>query len=274
MKDKRRLTIFAYAILSVLSIIMVFPFIWMFLASFKNIDEIYQMNLFPRKPVLDNYIYIFTSRYSKFTIWFTNSLVIGIITTVSVIFFDSLLGYVLSKFSFPGKKIIFIVIMSTLMIPTEMLIIPWYSVSVMMRWVDTHWGIMFPGLMSAFGMFLMRQFMSSIPEDLLDAARIDGQGEFRIFLTIAVPLAGSALATLAIFNFIGNWNAFLWPLIIASKPGTYTLPVGLANFSGEASNEWHLIMTGATLAMAPLVIIFLIFQRQIINGISLSGMKG
>ena len=160
------------------------------------------------------------------------------------------------------------------MIPREMLVIPWYSISVMMKWVDTYWGIMFPGMLSAFGMFLMRQFMLSIPEDLLDAARIDGQTEFRIYLTVAIPLSTSALATLAIFNFIGNWNAFFWPLIIASKPATFTLPVGLANFSGEAVSEWHLIMTGATLAMAPLIIIFLIFQQQIIKGISLSGMKG
>jgi multiple sugar transport system permease protein len=246
----------------------------MFLASFKTANEVYRLTLFPSKPTFDNYVYIFTSRYSKFTVWFLNSVFIAVITTISVLFFDSLLGYTLAKFNFPGKKIIFVIIISTLMIPTEMLVIPWYSISVAMKWADSYWGIMFPGMISAFGMFLMRQFMMSIPEDLLDAARIDGQTEFRIFLTIAIPLASSALATLAIFNFIGNWNAFFWPLIIASKPATFTLPVGLANFSSEATSEWHLIMTGATLAMAPLIIIFLIFQQQIIKGISLSGMKG
>ena len=274
MIDKRRLTLFAYIVLSLLGIFMVFPFIWMFLSSFKNADEMYKLSFFPQHPNLNNYIYIFTSRYSKFTIWFTNSLFIAIVTTCSVLFFDSLLGYTLAKFNFPGKKLVFVAIISTLMIPTEMLVIPWYSISVMMKWVDTYWGIMFPGMLSAFGMFLMRQFMLSIPEDLLDAARIDGQSEFRIYLTVAIPLSTSALATLAIFNFIGNWNAFFWPLIIASKPATFTLPVGLANFSGEAISEWHLIMTGATLAMAPLIVIFLIFQQQIIKGISLSGMKG
>ena len=123
-------------------------------------------------------------------------------------------------------------------------------------------------------MFLMRQFMSSIPDDLLDAARIDGQNELRIFFRVALPLAGSAMATLAIFNFIGNWNAFLWPLIIASQPATFTLPVGLSNFSGEAVSEWNLIMAGATVSMLPLIVVFIIFQRQIIRGISLSGMKG
>jgi multiple sugar transport system permease protein len=253
---------------------MIFPFLWMFFSSFKNSSEIYRLTFFPANPNLDNYVYIFTSRYSRFTTWFLNSVLVAIVTTASVLFFDSLLGYTLSRFNFPGKRIIFLVIISTLMIPTEMLVIPWYQVSVMMKWVNSYWGIMFPGMLSAFGMFLMRQFMMSIPEDLLDAARIDGQGEFRIFLTVALPLSTSALATLAIFNFIGNWNAFFWPLIIASGPATFTLPVGLANFSSEATNEWHLIMTGATLAMAPLIIIFLIFQQQIIKGISLSGMKG
>ncbi|QQO08343.1 carbohydrate ABC transporter permease [Breznakiella homolactica] len=274
MKEKSRQMVFAYIILSLLGIVMVFPFFWMLMSSFKDATQIYHLSLFPSNPTLDNYVYIFTSRYSKFTIWFLNSALVAVVTTLSVIFFDSLLGYTLTKFNFPGKRIIFLIIISTLMIPTEMLVIPWYSLSVTFKWVDSHWGIMFPGMMSAFGMFLMRQFMASIPEDLLDAARIDGQNEFRIFLTVAMPLASSAIATLAIFNFIGNWNAFLWPLIIASKPTTFTLPVGLANFSGEAISEWHLIMTGATVSMAPLIVIFLIFQQKIIKGISLSGMKG
>jgi multiple sugar transport system permease protein len=191
-----------------------------------------------------------------------------------VLFFDSLLGYTLSKFDFPGKKVVFLLIVSTLMIPTEMLVIPWYAISVRLRWVDTYWGIMFPGMMSAFGVFLMRQFTAGIPDELIAAARIDGQGELKILLTIVLPLVASALATLAIFNFIGNWNAFIWPLIVASKPRRFTLPVGLANFSGEAGSDWHLIMTGATVAMAPLVVVFLLFQRRIVRGIAMTGLRG
>ena len=274
MKDTRQLAIFSYTILSLLAAIMIFPFFWMFFSSFKSLDEIFQLTLFPANPSLDNYIQIFTSRHSMFPLWFLNSLIVAVCTTISVLFFDSILGYTLSKFNFPGKKIIFFVIISTLMIPTEMLVIPWYQISSAMRWGNTHWGMMFPGMMSAFGMFLMRQFMMAIPDDLLDAARIDGKNEFSIFLTIALPLSSSALATLAIFNFISNWNAFFWPLIIASKSTTFTLPVGLANFSSEAGSEWNLIMAGATVAMIPLIAIFLIFQQQIIKGISLSGMKG
>jgi multiple sugar transport system permease protein len=160
------------------------------------------------------------------------------------------------------------------MIPTEMLVIPWYAMARAFKWVNSYWGIMFPGMISAFGVFLMRQFMMGIPDDLIDAARVDGQGELRIFLTVVLPLVAPAIATLAIFNFIGNWNAFLWPLIAASKPRMFTLPVGLANFSGEAGSDWHYIMTGATVAMLPLILVFIVFQKQIVRGIAMSGLKG
>ena len=264
----------AYFILIAFAIVMIFPFLWMLMSSFKDVTQIFKMRLFPTSPTLDNYRYILFSAGSKFPQWFLNSAIVAICTTISVLFFDSLLGYTLSKFRFPGKKVIFLLIISTLMIPTEMLVIPWYSMIRAMKWGNTYWAIMFPGMISAFGVYLMRQFMSTIPDDLIDAARVDGQGELRIFLTVVLPLVSPALATLAIFNFIGNWNSFLWPLIAASKPRMFTLPVGLANFSGEAGSDWHYIMTGATVAMLPLVIIFLIFQKQIVKGIAMTGLKG
>ena len=264
----------AYAALTALSVVMIFPFIWMVSSSLKDATQIFQMKLFPTTPTFDNYRYLLFREGSKFPQWFMNSAIVAISTTASVLFFDSLLGYTLSKFKFPGKNVIFFLIVSTLMIPTEMLVIPWYAMSRAMKWVNTYWGIMFPGMISAFGVFLMRQFMSTIPDDLLDAARVDGRGEFMIFVTVVLPLVTPALATLAIFNFIGNWNAFLWPLIAASKPRMFTLPVGLANFSGEAGSDWHLIMTGASIAMAPLVVVFLIFQKQIVKGIAMTGLKG
>jgi len=264
----------AYAALTALSAVMIFPFIWMVSSSLKDATQIFQMKLFPTAPTFENYRYLLLREGSKFPQWFMNSAIVAISTTASVLFFDSLLGYTLSKFRFPGKNVIFFLIVSTLMIPTEMLVIPWYAMSRAMKWVNTYWGIMFPGMISAFGVFLMRQFMSTIPDDLLDAARVDGRGEFMIFVTVVLPLVTPALATLAIFNFIGNWNAFLWPLIAASKPRMFTLPVGLANFSGEAGSDWHLIMTGASIAMAPLVVVFLIFQKQIVKGIAMTGLKG
>ncbi len=274
MVEKRIGTSAAYLVLAVLSIAMIFPFFWMLMSSFKDASQIFTPRLVPEHPTIDNYIQILFTGNSKFPQWFINSAIVAICTTTSVLFFDSLLGYTLAKFVFPGKKIIFLLIISTLMIPTEMLVIPWYALSRAMKWGNTYWGIMFPGMISAFGVFLMRQFMTTIPNDLLDAARIDGMGELNIFIKIVLPLVSPALATLAIFNFIGNWNAFLWPLIVASKPRMFTLPVGLANFSGEAGSDWHLIMTGATVSMLPLIIIFLIFQKQIVRGIAMTGLKG
>ncbi|MEI6875555.1 MAG: carbohydrate ABC transporter permease [Spirochaetota bacterium] len=264
----------SYLLLCLLAATMVFPFLWMVLSSFKDATQIFKSQLLPSHPTFDNYVLILLAKGARFPRWFLNSGVVALCTTTSVLFFDSLIGYTLAKFSFPGKKLIFLLIISTLMIPTEMLVIPWYSLSRALKWGNSYWGIMFPGMISAFGVFLMRQFMSTIPDDLIDAARIDGRGEFTIFLFIALPLVMPALATLAIFNFIGNWNAFLWPLIVASKPNMFTLPVGLANFSGEAGSDWHLIMTGATVAMLPLIAVFLIFQKQIIRGIAMTGLKG
>ncbi len=264
----------SYVVLTLLAVAMVFPFFWMVLTSLKDATEIFQLRLFPTDPSLDNYAHILLGKGARFPIWFVNSMIVAIATTSSVLFFDSLIGYTLAKFTFPGKKLIFLLIISTLMIPTEMLVIPWYALSRAMKWGNTYWGIMFPGMISAFGVFLMRQFMSTLPDDLIDAARIDGRSEFSIFLFVALPLVTPALATLAIFNFVGNWNAFLWPLIVASKPKMFTIPVGLANFSGEAGSDWHLIMTGATVAMVPLVIVFLLFQKQIIRGIAMTGLKG
>jgi multiple sugar transport system permease protein len=274
MKKPKPGTIAAYLVLSLFSIVMLFPFVWMLSSSLKDATQIFKLKLFPDAPTLDNYRYILFSESSRFPRWFLNSAIVAVCTTVSVLFFDSLLGYTLSKYRFPGKNIIFMLIVSTLMIPTEMLVIPWYAMARSLKWVNTYWGIMFPGMISAFGVFLMRQFMQTIPDDLIDAARVDGRGEFMIFLTVVLPLVTPALATLAIFNFIGNWNAFLWPLIAASKPRMFTLPVGLANFSGEAGSDWHYIMTGAAVAMAPLVAVFLLFQKQIVRGIAMTGLKG
>ncbi len=161
------------------------------------------------------------------------------------------------------------------MVPTEMLIIPWYIMSVDYHWTDTFWGIMFPGVMSAFGVFLMRQFMQGVPDELLDAGRIDGLGEFGLFWRVAMPLVRPALAALCILTFLGNWNAFLWPLIVIQDPLMRTLPVGLSQFSyGEAGSRWELIMTGASIATVPVLIVFAIFQRQIIRGVALTGLKG
>jgi len=261
-----------YVLLAVGGIITIFPFVWMIATSFKQPWDIYNLSLIPPDPTFNNYIRLFEE--SSFPRWFLNSFVVGLLVTFSVMFFDSLVGYTLCKYNFRGKKVIFILILSTMMIPTEMLIIPWYIMSNNWGWVDSYWGIMFPGIMTGFGTFLMRQFFQGVPDELLDAARIDGANEFQIWWKVAMPLVKPAISAIAIFTFLGNWNAFLWPLIVVSQTELYTLPVGLAFFSGEFQTEWEMVMVGASVATVPVLIVFLIFQKQIVKGIALSGLKG
>jgi multiple sugar transport system permease protein len=274
--DDIKYKLLSYAILTLIGITMVVPFLWMLSTSLKPITEITKPNFFPMAPTIDNYNeVIFDTALPR---WYVNSLIVAIMSTVSVAFFDSLAGFVFAKYQFPGKRVIFIVFLSSLMVPTEMLIIPWYIMSVDPiagpTWVDTYWGIAFPGMITAAGIFLMRQFMQGVPNELLDAARIDGVSEFGLYWRIAVPLSLPAIGALCIFNFLGNWNAFIWPLIITSSRNMMTLPVGIQFFSSEAASDWHLIMTAASLSVIPLLIIVIIFQRYIIEGIALTGLKG
>ena len=172
----------------------------------------------------------------RFFRWFVNSIAIATIVTLSNVFFDSLVGYTLAKFEFRGRYLVFIAILSTLMIPTEMLVIPWYIMARNFGWLDTYWGIMFPGMMTAFGTFLMKQFFETVPKDFIEAARIDGLNEFTIWWRIAMPLVTPALSALAIFTFLGNWTAFIWPLIVTTSKELYTVPVGLSSFAVEQAD--------------------------------------
>lgn len=265
-------TLLIYLLLILGSLVMFFPFVWMFLTSLKPFAEIFELKVLPQAPTLDNYREVLFD--TQFPRWFLNSLVVASVTTLSVLFFDSLVGYTLAKLRFPGKGLLFVLILSTLMVPTEMLIIPWYVMSTQYGWSNTYWGLLFPGLISAFGVFLMRQFFQTLPTDLLDAGRIDGLSEFGVFWRIAFPLVRPALAALGIFTFLGNWNAFLWPLIVVQTADMRTVPVGVALFSSEAGTAWNLIMATSSLAVLPVLLVFLFFQRQIIEGVVLTGVKG
>ncbi len=268
--------LFSYLLLTLIGFTMVIPFFWMVSTSFKPQSEITRGNFLPVEGSFDNYEYVISE--TNLPRWYLNSIIVAVFSTVSVAFFDTLAGYVFAKYQFPGKRPIFILFLSSLMVPTEMLLIPWFIMSnnpiIGSPWVDTYWGIAFPGVITAAGIFLMRQFMQGVPDELLDAARIDGVSEFGLFWRIAVPLSLPAIGALCIFNFLGNWNAFIWPLIITSGQEMLTLPVGIQFFSSEATSAWHLIMTGASLSVIPLLIIVIIFQRYIIEGIALTGLKG
>jgi multiple sugar transport system permease protein len=253
-------------------ILMVMPFVYMLSTSLKSNTEVYELSLLPRTPTLANYRRL--TGASGFPRWFLNSLAIAVVTTASVLFFDSLVGYTLAKFRFRGRRVVFLAILSTLMIPTEMLVLPWYVMSKNLGWLDTYWGIMFPGMMTGFGTFLMKQFFESVPDELLEAGRVDGVGEFQIWWRIAMPLVGPALSALAIFTFLGNWTAFLWPLISTTKRELYTLPVGFASFSGEFQREWEMVMAGASVATIPVLLVFILLQKYIVRGVMLAGIKG
>ena len=264
--------IIRWTLLFLCGVLMIMPIVYMISTSLKWPHEVYNVNLIPDEPTIENYTYVLED--GRFYMWFWNSIIIATITTVSNLFFDSLVGYTLCKFRFPGRQLVFIAILSTLMIPTEMLVIPWYLMSQSFGWLDSYWGIMFPGLMTAFGTFLMKQFFESVPDDFIEAARIDGLNELQIWWTVAMPLVKPALAALAIFVFLGNWTAFLWPLIVTNSVEMYTLPVGLSSFGDEADVAWELIMTGAAISTIPTLIVFLVFQRFIIRGVVMAGLKG
>jgi ABC-type glycerol-3-phosphate transport system permease component len=261
-----------WTILFLGGVVMVMPIVFMLSTSFKWPHEIYNLLIIPDDPTIENYTYVLED--GRFYKWFINSLIIATITTISAVIFDSLVGYTLCKFRFRGRMIVFVAILSTLMIPTEMLVIPWYLMARDFGWLNSYWGIMFPGVITAFGTFLMKQFFESVPDDFLEAARIDGLNEFQIWWTVAMPLVTPAISALAIFVFLGNWTAFIWPLIVTNDPALYTSPVGLTTFSVEQNVEWELIMTGAALATIPTLIVFLVFQRYIIRGVVMTGLKG
>ena len=263
--------ILTWTLLFIGGVIMVTPLLFMLSTSLKDASQVYDLRVIPVAPTLDNYIEILGD--GRFTRWFVNSMIVAIIVTLSNVFFDSLVGYTLAKFRFRGRYIVFIAILSTLMIPTEMLVLPWYAMARNFHWLDTYWGIAFPGLMTGFGTFLMKQFFEDVPDELLDAARLDGLNEFQVWWQVAMPLVVPALSALAIFTFLGNWTAFLWPLIAITDRNLYTLPVGLATFSGEYQTEWEMVMTGAAVATIPTILVFLLLQRYIIRGISMAGLK-
>ena len=261
-----------WTLLFIGGLIMVTPLAFMFSTSFKTAGQVYDLRLIPAAPTLANYIAILAD--GRFMRWFFNSMFVAVMVTLSNVFFDSLVGYTLAKFEFRGRYFIFLAILSTLMIPTEMLVIPWYLMSSKLGWLDSYWGIMFPGMMTAFGTFLMKQVFEGVPNDFLEAARVDGLNEFQIFWKVAMPLVTPALSALAIFTFLGNWTAFFWPLIVTTSKELYTLPVGLSSFAVEQSIQWEMIMTGAAIATLPTLIVFLVLQRYIVRGVMLAGLKG
>ncbi len=276
-----------YLLLTVGSIIFVAPFVWMVTASLQDVSDMFRWppSWIPRNPSLDNYTEFF--RQERIGRYFFNSAFVALSVTALQLFTSSLAAYTFAKRRFPGRDLLFLITLGTLMIPGQVTLIPNYVILKQIPffggnnflgaggsgWLDSYWGLIVPQAVTAFGIFLMRQYMKSIPDDLLDAARVDGASEFRIYAQIVMPLCRPALAALGIFTFSYVWDDFFWPLIITSSEDLRTLPLGLALFVVRNRTAWDLLMAGSVITTIPVLIVFLVFQRHFIRGIAVTGMK-
>ena len=225
--------------------------------------------------IVDNTFSSFVSLFQKHDVgkWFFNSVYISVVVTVGILLIDSMAGYVLAKKKFPGRNLIFWIIISTMMIPGQVTLVPLFIMVGNLNLMDTHWALILPDLSMVFGVFLMRQFMYSIPDELLEASRMDGASEWRTFWTIVLPLAKPGLAALGIFTFMNVWNSFLWPIIVLNSAELYTLPVGLKTLQDANLASFKLLMSGAAVAAIPMIIVFILFQRYFVKGLTLGGVK-
>ncbi|MCE7792902.1 carbohydrate ABC transporter permease [Salipaludibacillus sp. CUR1] len=248
------------------------PFIWMILSSFKSEREARTMppTFWPQEFTFEHYINLFQNL--NFGTYFTNTLIIVLFAMLGLLF-NTMAGYGFAKFQFKGKEAVFIAVLATMMIPAQVSMIPVYLLLNQMGLTNTMSGIILPGLIAAFNIFLIRQFMTTIPNDLIESARIDGAKEFRIFFQIIIPLSKPVLAVQAILTFVGAWNSFLWPLIVANDQALYTLSVGLALLQGQHSSSFALQMAGATVMVIPVLILFIFVQRYIVEGFNTTGIK-
>lgn len=256
-------------------VVMILPFLYMVGTSFKPPSEVisWPPTLVPEKPTLENYTTLRTA--APFGRFFLNSLIVSIASTLGIITTSTLAGYIFSKFRFPGRTILFILLLSTAMVPFETYLIPLYLIAKNLKLLNTYAGLVGPYLIMSFGIFLMRQNIgTAIPDELLDAARIDGASEWRIFFQLVMPLSKSAISALGILAFIQAWSAFIWPLILATEREMYTMEVGLSIFQRRFTIEYGSITAGSTISILPILIIFLILRRHIIRGITLTGLRG
>jgi len=264
-----------YAIVVVGLMFFCIPVYYMITTSFKGEWEVIAIPIhwIPQEFKPSNYTEAF--KIAPFARYFYNSVLVAVVVVFTTLFFSALAGYGFAKYSFPGQRICFLFVLSTIMIPFQVLLIPLYVVVYSLGWTNSYAGLIIPGAISAFGVFMMRQFCLTLPNELLDAARIDGCSEIGIFLRIVLPLLKPPLASLAILTFLGSWNNFLWPLIVVNKSHLFTLPVGMTVFTQPLrAPYWTYIMAVSTVATLPVVLVFVTLQRYFIQGVVLSGMRG
>lgn len=261
-------------ILLIGALIMVLPFWWMILSSFKSPAELLRLppTWFPQEFTLENYKKVL----DMMPFWghLLNSIFVATLNTIIALFTSSIIGYVFAKYEFKGKNILFFIIISTLIIPYQILMIPLFTLMIEFGWIDSYLVLTIPYFVNIFGIFLMRQFMISVPDELIDAARIDGCSHFTTFFRIVLPVVKPSLATLSIFFFMENWNSYLWPLIAINSKKYMTLPIGLGTFVSQHFGRYDLLMAASLMAILPMIVVFFIAQKKFIEGIALTGMKG
>ena len=267
------MAVILYGVLGLGLVLTLFPLLWMLSVSFMPATEanLFPPRLLPDAPTLAHYRDLF-SRLHLARYLFNSTLLAVAITLLSLLI-NSLAGYAFAKFRFAGRDRLFRLLLAALVIPAQVAMLPLFLLLKQLGLINSYWGVIIPGMANIFGIFLIRQYALSIPDSLLDAARIDGAGEFRIYWSLVLPLCKPILVTLAIFTFLGAWNDFIWPLIILTDQEMYTLPVALANLVGEHVQDTELIMAGAVLTVLPVMVLFLALQKYYIAGLLLGSVK-
>ncbi len=267
--------ILLYTLLLLGCLLTLLPFVWMLFGSFKSSGEIIQVppTFWPENPTLNNYRDIFNDPHVPLARFYLNSLIVTVSVVALTLFSSSMAGYIFAKYQIFAKTVFFVLVLSTIMIPFPVLMIPTYLILVKLGLIDSLWGLIVPAGVNAFGIFLMKQFIESLPNELIDAARIDGSSEWGIYWRIILPQVGPALATLGILTFMFNWNNYLWPLIVITTPEQRTLPIMLSWYNGLNYQRYDMVMTASVLVVVPVLIVYAAFQRWIVEGFALSGMK-
>ena len=258
------------------AVVMVGPFYWMLVTSFKIRQELlrYPPTWWPEEFTWRNWQALNDLPAGSFNLFFRSSFLVASAITLLTLLTSAMAGYVFAKLPFPGRDRLFWVVLSLMMIPFTVSLIPSFALMDRFGWINTYWALIIPIAVNPFGIFLMRQFMMSLPGDLLDAARMDGASEFRVFFQVAIPLSQAALAALGILTFLSQWDNFLWPLVILQDADKYTIPIGLAQFRGRLGTDVGPTAAGSIFAVAPVLLVYIILQRRVVEGITLTGLKG
>jgi multiple sugar transport system permease protein len=260
-----------YATSAILGLMAIAPLIWMVSMSIKEENEVFDTNIIPRHPTLGNFIYVFTQ--IDFLRYILNTFFVSASVTVIAVFLHSMCGYALARLRFPGREAIFFAMFATFLISLPVIIVPLFILVREFGMLDSYAGLIIPAIFNAFGIFLLRQFYLGVPRELEEAARIDGAGHFRVYWSVILPLSRPVLSSLAILFFLTNWNSFLWPLSITSNPKLWMVQIAIASFREQYTASWTYIMAASTVVALPTLLMFVIFQKRIIESIKTSGIK-